>query len=119
MGNGSKIQIGLQNLNTETNAYGVRTTEIGRQVSNAGSGNSYRIGASTDSFDNTHGTRIVKLNSGLDSHGDGNSFVIGLQNLASENNQGGVKVVEINRQVSNSGSGNTYRIGASADSVNN
>ena len=86
MGNGSKIQIGLQNLNTETNAYGVRTTEIGRQVSNTGSGNSYSIGASVNNFDNTHGTRIVKLNGGLDSHGDGNSYVIGLQNLSYENN---------------------------------
>jgi hypothetical protein len=86
MGNGSKIQIGLQNLNTETNSYGVRTTEIGRQVSNTGSGNSYRIGASADNFDNSHGTRIVKLNQGLDSHGNGNSYVIGLQNLAYENN---------------------------------
>lgn len=81
MGNGAKIQIGLQNLNTETNAYGVRTTEIGRQVSNTGNGNSYRIGASADSFDNSHGSRTVKLNRGLDSHGDGNSYVIGLQNL--------------------------------------
>ena len=68
----------LTNLNEESNFNGLRSTNIGDQVSNYGNGNGFKIGASAETSDNTFGKRFVTLNRGLNSQGDGNSFVIGL-----------------------------------------
>ena len=51
---------------------------IDRQVSNAGSGNTYKIGASADSSNNSWGSKTVRLGQGLDSVGNNNVYVIGL-----------------------------------------
>ena len=65
--------LGLQNLAiSENNQFGTKVVEIGQQVSNAGNGNNFRIGASADSFNNGYGSKTVSLGQGVSSWGDGN-----------------------------------------------
>jgi len=52
---------------SENNQGGRTAVEIGRQVSNWGNGNTYKIGASAESVNNEFGSKTVKLAQGLDS----------------------------------------------------
>ena len=69
----------IQSLALAENNQGGRTVvDVGRQVSNLGSGNTYKIGASATSLNNGSGSKTVRLGQGLDSQGNNNVYVIGL-----------------------------------------
>ena len=60
------------------NQGGRTIVDVGQQVSNWGSGNTFKIGASADSLNNVSGSKTVRLGQGLNSNGNNNVYVIGL-----------------------------------------